>query len=357
MQTSRITLLLSKMHFVAFTALLAGTLLSCKKNDTTPSTPESRLYVSTADTDPAVSNLEIYNPADATTPGVTNVNTGNKDGNGVFYDAVNNRLFQVSRAAKSVSVYNSASTITGAPTASNTFTDATLSSGREIAYDVTNNTLFVANNSDSTIRVYANASTLTGNVTGKVLKISGQPWGIHFDAAGNRLLVLMDLAAMRIEVYNNPSSIAAGVITSNAVVNITDRPNNTKSRLHGLTYSSKLNTLIVTEIGEAAAPGVPDLTKPAFNADGGIYIIEGASAKLSSGGSFAANRIIYGASTMLGNPVDIAIDDRDNKSLIYVAEKANKKILVFKLSDNGNVAPTTALSTTKLPEAIYLHVK
>lgn len=335
---------------------LTSFLISCKKDDT-PVTPVSRLYVSTADIDPSVQNLEIYDPADISNPSLTSVGTGNKDGNGVFVDISSDKLFQVSRAAKSVSIFSSASTLTGTPIATATFTDAGLSSGREIAYDKNNNTLFVANNSDSTIRVYNNASNLSGAVTGKVLKISGQPWGIHFDAAGNRLLVLMDLAAMRIEVYNNPSSIAAGVVTSNAVLNITDRPNGGKSRIHGLTYSSSLNVLLITEIGEAAAPGVPDVTKPAFNADGGIYIIENASAKLSSGGNVAANRIIYGANTMLGNPVDIAFDDRNNKSLIYIAEKANKRILTFKLSDNGNVAPTTNITTTRLPEDIFLDAR
>lgn len=348
----------TKKIIIASFAILSLTsfLLSCDKDDT-PATPISRLYVSTADTDPAVQNLEIYDPADVTTPTVTPVATGTKDGNGIIVDVSANILFQVSRAAKSVSIFSNASTLSGSPTPTATFTDASLSSGREAAYDKNNNTLFIANNSDSTIRVYNNASNLSGAVTGKVLKISGQPWGIHFDVAGNRLLVLMDLAAMRIEVYNNPSSIAAGVVTSNAVLNITDRPNGGKSRLHGLTYSSTQNVLLITEIGEAAAPGVPDVTKPAFNADGGIYIIENAASKLSAGGNIAANRVIYGASTMLGNPVDIAFDDRNNKSLIYIAEKANKRILTFKLTDNGNVAPTTTFITTRLPEDIFLDAR
>ncbi|MBC7903813.1 MAG: hypothetical protein H7Y27_10330, partial [Gemmatimonadaceae bacterium] len=58
-----------------------------------------------------------------------------------------------------------------------------------------------------------------------------------------------------------------------------------------------------------------------------------------------------------GNPVDIAFDDRANKGLIYVAEKANKRILVFKLADNGNVAPTVTTTVTTLPEAIFLDAR
>ena len=127
--------------------------------------------------------------------------------------------------------------------------------------------------------------------------------------------------------------------------------------LHGLTYSAKLDVLIVTEIGEAAAPMIPDPTKPPFNADGGIYIIEGAKAKLTAGGNVTASRVIYGANTMLGNPVDVAFDDRDNKSLIYIAEKANKRISVFKLTDTGNIAPTISTTVTTSPEAVFLYTK
>lgn len=341
------------LSFVAFAAILT----SCKVDNPVTTTPVSRLYVSTADTDPAIANLEIYDPADATTITAQAINTGAKDGNGVVTNNEGTQVYQLSRANKTVYVFANDGTLVGTPTATRSFTDASLSSGREIAYDQSHNTLYIANNSDSTIRVYNNFSTLTGSVTGKVLKVSGQPWGIHYDASSDRLIVLMDLTAMRIEVYNSPSTIAQGVVSSNAVLNISDRPNGGKSRLHGLTYSPSANVLIVTEIGEAAAPGVPDPTKPAFNADGGIYIIEGASAKLSSGGTFAANRIIYGANTGLGNPVDVAVDTRANKNLIYVAEKANKKISAFKLSDNGNVAPTITATTTRAPEDLFLFTK
>jgi len=342
------------MGLVAFASILT----SCKDDVVAPVTPVSRLYVSTADTDPAVANLEIYDPADATSITAQVYNTGAKDGNGVATNNDGSEVYQLSRANKTLYVFANNSSLVSSPTASRSFTDAGLSSGREIAYDQSHNTLYIANNTDSTIRVYNNFSTLSGNVAGKVLKVSGQPWGIHYDAAANRLLVLMDLAAMRIEVYNNPSAIAAGVITSNAVFNIADRPNgSTKSRLHGLTYSSSANVLIVTEIGEATSPLIPDPSKPVFNADCGIYVFTDAALKLSSGGTFSANRIIYGAATGLGNPVDVAVDTRPNKNLIYVAEKANKKISAFKLSDNGNVAPTITSATSRAPEALFLYNK
>ena len=333
-------------------------LASCDKNDDPAPSPESKLFVSNADTDPSIPNLEVYSNADMANMGTSiRIASGAKDGNGVVYDAGKNMLFQAGRTARTIYYFNNASSLTAASTPSGSFTDASLSSARELAYDNNSNTLFVANNTDSSIRIYPNASSASGNVTGRVVKLSAQPWGIFYDGSNNRLLVLMDNAAMRIEVFNNPSALTAGIVTPNATLNISDRPNGGKSRLHGLTYSSRLDVLVVTEIGEAAAPAVVDLTKPAFNADGGIYIIEGARAKLTAGGSVSANRVIYGSSTMLGNPVDVALDDRDNKGLIYIAEKANKKLLVFKLSDNGNVAPTTTTNVTTLPEAIHLHTR
>ena len=59
----------------------------------------------------------------------------------------------------------------------------------------------------------------------------------------------------------NPSALAEGIVTANHSLNITDRPNGSLSRLHGITYSPKFDLLIVTEIGEAAAPAVPNINK------------------------------------------------------------------------------------------------
>jgi hypothetical protein len=341
-------------------ALALLLLAACNKNEDTPApqTPVSRLFVSNADTDPAVANLDVYDPADAAMLGTpVSIASGARDGNGLVYDAMSNRLFQAGRMGKTIYTFSNASGLMAGATPTTSFTDASLSSARELAYDNATNTLFVANNTDSTLRIYPNASMASGAVTGRMVKLSGQPWGIHFDETRNRLLVLMDLAAMRIEVFNNPSMLMAGLATPNSVLNITDRPNGAKSRLHGLTYSAKRDVLIVTEIGEAAAPATPDPSKPPFNADGGIYIIEGAAAKLTNGGNVGANRVIFGSNTAMGNPVDVAFDDRDNKNLIYIAEKANRRILVFRLTDNGNVAPFISRTVTTLPEALYLYTR
>ncbi len=329
---------------------LGATLLSaliftaCKKdNSDSITTPVSRLFVSNADAmDP---NLSVYSPADgATLPAPMQVNTSAPDGNGVVYDAASNVGFQVSRTDKTIKKFSVSST--GTVTVTGLFVDATLTSGRDATYDAANKTLYVASNTDNKIFVYANAPSLTGNITpSKVLTLDGQPWGLDF--ANGSLMVLIDLDRKEIQLFKNVNSIATGTVTPSNKITIP-----AATRLHGLVYDAASDILLVTEIGAASGISIP-----AFNADGGIYIIEGAMAKFTANAAVTANRTIFGSNTMMGNPVDITFDARNGKKLIYVAEKANKKILVFKLTDNGNVAPTTSASVTTLPESIFIDAR
>ncbi|TKC00831.1 hypothetical protein [Pedobacter cryophilus] len=329
---------------------IAATIVtSCSKDDE-PTVSVSKLFVSNADTDPAVANLSIFDPADgATLAAPMTYNTAAPDGNGIVYDASSNVGFQVSRSTKSIKLFSVSST--GSVMNGSSFTDASLASGRGAAYDAINKVLYVASNTDSTIRVYNNAPALSGTVTAnKVFKLNGQPWGIAF--AANKLMVLIDLDRKEIQLFNNVNSIASGTVTPSNKITI---PSST--RLHGLTYDASSDVLIATEIGAAAAPAIPNPTVAAFNADGGIYIIEGALAKFTANAAVTPDRTIIGSNTKLGNPVDVKFDARSGKKLIYIAEKANKSILVFRLTDSGNMAPTTMATVTTLPEAIFLDAR
>lgn len=331
--------------------LVATIFTACKKdNNSMTAVPVSRLFVSNADTDPAVSNLFVFDPADgATLSAPTTYNTATPDGNGVVYDAASNVGFQVSRANKTIKTFSVSTT--GVVTIGNSFTDAALASGRDAAFDATNKVLYVASNSDSTIRVYNNAAALSGSINAsKVLKLNGQPWGLAF--ANGKLMVLIDLTRKEIQLFDNINSIASGTVTPTSKITIP-----AATRLHGLAYDAVSDVLLVTEIAAAAAPAIPNPAVPAFNADGGIYIIEGALAKFSANAAVTATRTISGSNTALGNPVDIAFDARSGKKLIYVAEKANKKVLVFRLTDSGNVAATTSATVTTLPESIFVDAR
>lgn len=338
---------------------------SCKKNiveeqslqdeslfEKAESAGNSGLFVSAADTAAAVKNLYYYDATDPKNIMENAYASGAKDGNGVWYNQKTDEVYQLSRKNKTIYVFPNASSLTDPPVASRTINDITLSSGREIAYDRWHDVLFVSNNIDSTIRVYRNFSMLSGSITGEVLKISGQPWGIVYDENTDKLLVVIDLAAMRIEVYDAPASLSAGIVAASSTFNVTNRPNGTFSRLHGIAYNSKKGIMLVTEIGEAVAPPTPTPGKPLFNADGGIYVFKNVNAKINAGGSYAANAVIYGANTGLGNPVDIDMRTIDGTTYIIAAEKANKKLQTFKLRANGDEMPYNTIITSYAPEAI-----
>lgn len=359
---------MKKSAFKAMACILASATLisSCQKSGLDELTSENLadanvsktsvhesngLYVSAADTAAATKNLFLYITSPDYMVDSASYRTEAKDGNGVFYYSAKKELYQLSRAKKTIYVFDDAAALAENPIPARTITDNTLSSGREITYDKQRDILYVANNSDSTIRVYKNFSYRSGNVTGKVLKISGQPWGIFYDDISNSLIVLIDQAAMRLDIFDNPASLS-GTVTASRSLNITNRPNGTFSRLHGLTFDAMADVLLVTEIGEATAPVTPTDGKPAFNADGGIYVIKNAASKLASGGNVAADAVIYGSNTMLGNPVDIAFGKVNGFNAMFVAEKANKKILAFRLNDSGNIAPYSAVNTSISPEAL-----
>lgn len=340
-------------------------MVACKKTTLTPGTEAAQneeaavsslrggLYASAADTAAAANNLYMYNSIDNMLQFTMQYATNAKDGNGVYYNSATDELYQLSRKNKTVYIFSNASSMSGTPVPSRTFTDTTLSSGREITYDAKRDILYIANNSDSSIRMYKKFTTLSGMTKGTVLKIQGQPWGITYDRNNNVLIAAMDLTAMRLDIFDAPSTLVAGAVTANRSLNITDRLNGTFSRIHGLSYDSDNDILVVTEIGEAAAPAVPTPGKPPFNADGGLLIFKDANAKIISGGSYAADGTIYGANTTLGNPVDVVVKTVKGSSYIYVAEKANKKILTFKLYA-GDKAPFNSIATAYAPEDITL---
>lgn len=324
---------------------------------------ETRLFVSFADNDPAGRNFGYVSPADGVViPNFVMYNTKAVDGNGVFFDetSVSGTTFQVSRQTKSIIKLS----INGFRLSE--FTSAEMNSAREIAYDAKNDFLYVASNTDSIVFVFSNASNASGSVTPfKKIKLNAQPWSVHLDAPANRLLVLIDKPVavnpqvgegdgpVEVQVFKNIEQTAKSGAEGSQIM---PTPNTVVKfpfarRLHGMTYSSDRDILVVTEIGSAASGDAN------FNRDGGIFIIENANVFLNNGGNITPTRTIAGGNTLLGNPVDVAIDDRNGKERVIVAEKANKKILVFSLDMNGNVAPLIQKSTVNSPEALYLDIR
>ncbi len=328
------------VFFLVVSVLFSG----CTKDDNEPlpQSTVSRLYVSNADTDASVMSTVIFDPADGVKlDDPKKYDTKLPDGNGIFFDPYSGTVFQVSRQAKNIRTFTVGAD--GGLSPKGSFIDNGLLSAREIAFDRTRKTLYVASNIDSSVYVYVGLDTIAGTArASKKLKLNGQPWGIHLE--NDKLLVVIDQDRVEVQLFENASSLQVGTIVPTKKITITGA-----TRLHGITYSSARDALILTDIGAASSGN--------FTSDGAIYVISGAEAKFAAGGAVTPVTTISGLSTGLGNPVDVAWDTRTGKDLIYVAEKANKKILVFKFADNGNVIPALSATLSSSPEAIYLDAR
>ena len=328
--------------FAIFFLTFIASFSQCTKDDNEPlpQSGVSRLYVSNADVDAAVPNTMIFDPADGKTlPIPYNFDSKLPDGNGIFFDPFSGTVYQVSRRDKTVRTLTV--NTDGKLTIKGSFSDASLVSAREIAFDRTRQLLYVASNIDSAIYVYSAANTLKDAVTAnKKLKLSGQPWGIHLDK--DNLYVVIDQSNVEVQLFEAASSLAVGTIKPTKSIKIAGA-----KRLHGITYSSERDAMLLTDIGD-----------PATSTDGAIYLIDSVETRFkASVTTINPKRIISGSNTMLGNPVDIAWDSRTGKDLIYIAEKANRHILMFKFTDNGNVQPSLKSDLQTSPEAIYLDAR
>lgn len=113
-------------------------------------------------------------------------------------------------------------------------------------------------------------------------------------------------------------------------------------RTHGLDYDQTSNTMVMTDIGSAS--NTTD--------DGAIHIIPTFMTKFDSaadGGTISlTDQIrISGASTLLGNPVDVAYDG--DTDIVYVAEAGNGggRILGFSnATQGGNLTPEFNMDMT-----------
>lgn len=242
------------------------------------------------------------------------------DADGVHYDATNDVLYQLNRTDNRIDIYSSAATNpTLVASSTSDFTN-----GREIA--VSGDKLVVAqdaatsNNDQNKLFVYdITASTITLD---KSYDVGINLWGIH--ANGNQLIAIVDNSS-DVAVFENFFNQPAGMLMPTAVVMIADM-----IRTHGITYDPTKDIMYLTDVGAASSA-----------TDGALVAVKNWSAASSDGTVTAAEQgRVSGGSSMLGNPVDIAIDN-DNR-MVYVAERAKDggRILGFKMGFlTGGIRP------------------
>jgi hypothetical protein len=166
--------------------------------------------------------------------------------------------------------------------------------------------------------------------------LAGNVWDLAYDEASDRLFLAMTNGT--VEVIDN---YVAGGFMATPSRTITPDAAGPVSNIHGIAYQADSDTLVITDVGDAA---VAD--------DGRLYVIGNAS---TANGTVTPSRSLAGPATMMGNPVDLVLEG--NKA--YIAEKSNDAVLVYNnivSGSSGDVAPDDVVESIK-PESLALVVE
>jgi len=319
---------------------------ACERNDDEPVLPQteiSRLYVSLEevqrdDLQEPYDNIAVFDPADGEsllTPFAYNSRV--IIGAGIYFNPFAGRVFQGSVENQSIKTFSV--NTQGAVGSGTTFRDSTLINQRDLVYDHSSRNLYVSDNLSQSIFVYSQALNRNGEVRpSKKFQLSGQPWGLHLQGdttRGDSLFIAIAGAGKEVQLLERPARIDSGIVSASKKITLP-----VATDLRGITYSSRLNTLVLADFAASK-----------------IYIIENAREAFTAQTMVTPTRIIEGASTQLQNPIDVSIDDRDDRLFIYVADRTSKKVLRFRSTDSGNVAPNAVFQFALTPVSIHIDAR
>ncbi len=195
--------------------------------------------------------------------------------------------------------------------------------------------VMAANIGGNSVEVYGTAAGESATPLASTA-LSGNTWDLAYDEAADRLFLAMtNGTVMVVDDY-----VAGGFMSTPARV-ITPDTAGTVSNMHGIAYRADSDTLVVSDVGDAA---VAD--------DGQLYVIENAS---TANGTVTPARTLAGPATKLGNPVDLVLDG----NTVYIAEKSNDAILVYRnvfSGGSGDIAPNRVVDSIK-PESLAIIVE
>ena len=352
---------------------------SCVRNDDEPEMamrPIARLYISignyqTNTSEDAIDNVLLIDPADTTQMDVvlSHHSGALEGGTGIFFDPYQTGLFQAGYGTDDTTIRVMKVGPLGMIQNSGQIQYRGLNAMRGLVYNYRKGieTLYVTNNSATveerrTIYGYRLPYNQRGyTLPHKVFRLdpSMRPWGV---VLWNDSLLVSNASSTNggVSLYGGLSQVdsLAPDFQAMATVRIAGA-----TAIRGIAFVDSLDLLV------AADYGTGDPRNPV--SDGRIYIIEGIKEKLSEGGTTTVTptRTIQGPLTGLTGPMDVAIDPRrrlkDGKRTIFVADYdyENKgRIARFLLSDNGNVAPESAVSldtlgTPRKPFGLFLDVR
>ncbi len=265
------------------------------------------------------------------------VNKG-ADADGIYYNDKQDVLIQLNRSENKLDAYGNvlANVKNGVPPKYLFSSTADFTNGREIAVAgdrvVVTQDAIAGNNNQNKLLVYKISDSGFTLVSSHNVAIN--LWGVQADL--NTLYAVVD-NSNEVAIFENFFVNSAADLTPSSRVKVEGLV-----RTHGLTYDYINDIMIMTDIGDAASAS-----------DGGMIVINGFKSKAADGNITAAEQIrIAGPKTLLGNPVDVAMDKTANK--MYVAERAGGKLLTFDIpTANGDVAPVLSNTFSGI-SAVYL---
>ncbi|WP_101675941.1 NHL repeat-containing protein [Alloalcanivorax mobilis] len=194
--------------------------------------------------------------------------------------------------------------------------------------------VMAANVGGSSVEVFGSAAGANADPLASTA-LPGDTWDLTYDEDEDRLFLAMTNGTVLVV-----DDYVAGGFDATGARTITPHDGSTVANLHGIAYQADSDTLVVTDVGDAA---IAD--------DGKVYVISDAS---SASGTVTPARRLAGPATGLGNPVDLILDD----DTAYIAEKSNDAVLVYAnifSGDSGDVAPDRTVDSVK-PESLALIV-
>lgn len=363
--------------------LILSTLTGCLRDDDEPirpTRPISRLYISTSQFSQNsevefIQNVYLVDPADNPTFGQPRIGyqTGAVGGSAILYSPEAQLLFQsglnsdVNFPDNNVQVMG-IDTLLGTVVPRGRISNTLLTAVRGIGYHPSTDMVFLANSraASTTIPPALQGSALVTQAgpTQSDLFVYLRPRSrnnpalpnyripfpndtirsvflhdisIQQDDRRNRLYLSTNAAVGKILVFNNlperllnqPDSLTRFVPDFTL-----DIPS--ARSLSSMTYSPMLDLMVATE--------------PAVVGQGRILFFENFSTHTANT-SIAPSRIITGESTMLRNPISVAIDNREGARYFYVADSqavpmggtTPGAVLRFLITDSGDVQPNQVL--------------
>ncbi len=355
-----------------FVFALVG-LCACVRDDAEPTGVArqfTRLYVSFEDapvpnpTIPYV-NMGVIYPADSTDLFTFRLSFGSaaQGGGPIVFNPYSRNVYQASanlNGAADTVVYSLGVGTTGALSASGVIPNRLFSYVKGLSFDAINNRLIIVNGNgtNTTSGIYVVSSPVGRTSYTRPLKkffTNGKLlWGTAY--YNDQLFVSQLNAPIGITVFDQIiSTDVSASADSSAVLNSYTLPiagAETGMNLRGVSYDHGRDILVV-----AAYPTTPT---PSVVGNGRIYIFENFHGSLTgSARTITPTRTITGAATQLAQPVEVAIDTRENGSYLYVADRQARSIFRFNMSDNGNVAPNQALETPggRIPVGLALDTR